>query len=317
MALGISQRSGAVVEPMLSIQWFVDTQPLAEPALQAVKSGETKIIPETWTKTITTGWKTSRIGASLDSYGGDTDPAWYCLDCNHTSSSDGEIRFDASAKPIVAREKPTSCPDCGSDQLSQEVDARHPVLKRLWPSTLGWPDNQEDVDQFYPNTVMETGFDILFWVARMMMMGCKFMGKPPFPTIYLHAMVRDKNGDKMSKTKGNVIDPLHLVHGCGGDVVSPQFKADHPDGLPAYGADALRFTLASMSASGRDIKLSVERIAGYRAFANKIWNASRFALMRLEGATPAPLSEVESILRPADRYVLSRLARATQATNAL
>ena len=164
---------------------------------------------------------------------------------------------------------------------------------------------------------METGFDILFfWVARMMMMGCKFMGKPPFPTIYLHAMVRDKNGDKMSKTKGNVIDPLHLVHGCGCDVVSPQFKADHPDGLPAYGADALRFTLASMSASGRDIKLSVERIAGYRAFANKIWNASRFALMRLDGATPAPLSEVESILRPADRYVLSRLARATQATNA-
>ncbi|MBT6434831.1 MAG: valine--tRNA ligase [Deltaproteobacteria bacterium] len=319
MALGISQRSGAVVEPMLSIQWFVDTKPLAEPALAAVKTGETKIIPETWTKTYyhwmenIQDWCISR-----QLWWGHRIPAWYCLDCNATKSSDGEIRFDALAKPIVARETPTACPECNGTNLTQEVDVLDTWFSSgLWPfSTLGWPDNKEDVEQFYPNTVMETGFDILFfWVARMMMMGCKFMGKPPFPTIYLHAMVRDKNGDKMSKTKGNVIDPLHLINGCDGDVVSSQFKSDHPDGLPAFGADALRFTLASMSASGRDIKLSVDRIAGYRAFANKIWNASRFALMRLEGTTPKPLSEVEDILEPADRYILSRLARAATATN--
>ena len=154
-----------------------------------------------------------------------------------------------------------------------------------------------------------------FGVARMMMMGCKFMGKPPFPTIYLHAMVRDRQGNKMSKTRGNVIDPLHLIHGCTADEVSPQFKKEYPDGFPAFGADALRFTLAAMSGSGRDIKLSVERIAGYRAFANKIWNASRFALMRLDGATPPSVHEIAGSLTPADRYILSQLAKATAEIN--
>ena len=126
-----------------------------------------------------------------------------------------------------------------------------------------------------------------------MMMGTKFMGKPPFPTIYLHAMVRDKFGEKMSKTKGNVIDPLHLINGCPQEEVTKQFQSDYPDGFPAFGADALRFTLAAMSMSGRDIKLSVERVAGYRAFANKIWNAARFVLMRLEGQTPATVEALK------------------------
>ena len=319
MALGVSQRTGAVVEPMLSIQWFVDTKPLAKPALEAVQTGATKIVPETWTKTYyhwmenIQDWCISR-----QLWWGHRIPAWYCLDCNQTKSSDGEIRFDAAAKPIVSQEPPTACPQCQSTRLTQEVDVLDTWFSSgLWPfSTLGWPETTQDLEDFYPNSVMETGFDILFfWVARMMMMGCHLMGKPPFPAIYLHAMVRDKNGDKMSKTKGNVVDPLHLIHGCDGDSVSSQFKTEYPDGLPSFGADALRFTLASMSASGRDIKLSVDRIAGYRAFANKIWNASRFALMRLEGAQPAPIADMEDKLRPADRYILSRLAHAAHTTN--
>ncbi|MEC9465310.1 MAG: valine--tRNA ligase [Myxococcota bacterium] len=316
MALGVSERTGAVVEPMLSIQWFIDTKPLAEPALEAVKSGETKIVPEQWTKTYyhwmenIQDWCISR-----QLWWGHRIPAWYCLDCNETKSTDGEVRFAASAKPMVATTKPDKCPDCGSGQLAQEVDVLDTWFSSgLWPfSTLGWPEENEDLKAFYPNNVMETGFDILFfWVARMMMMGCKFMGKPPFPVIYLHAMVRDKNGDKMSKTKGNVIDPLHLINGCESQEVSKQFQAEYPEGFPAFGADALRFTLAAMSASGRDIKLSVERIAGYRAFANKIWNASRFVLMRLEGETPKPLSEMQDDLEAADRYILSRLSEAVE-----
>jgi len=318
LALGKCQRCETVVEPSVSVQWFVDTKPLAAPALEAVKTGQTKIIPDTWVKTYyhwmenIQDWCISR-----QLWWGHRIPAWYCLDCDSPKGTGDSQRFGALAKPIVTREPPKKCTRCGGTRLQQDPDVLDTWFSSaLWPfSTLGWPKETKDLRTFYPNSVMETGFDILFfWVARMMMMGIKLMGTPPFPVIYLHAMVRDKNGDKMSKTRGNVIDPLHLINGCTGAEVSPQFATEFPDGFPAFGADALRFTLAALSQSGRDIRLSVDRIAGYRAFANKIWNAARFVMMRIQGEIPA-LSAVEKDLDSADRFILSRLAAAVTAND--
>jgi valyl-tRNA synthetase len=308
--LGRCQRCRTVVEPSLSVQWWVKTEPLAKPALEAVRTGEVRIIPDTWTKTYfhwmenIQDWCISR-----QLWWGHRIPAWYCTSCDKPRPNG---TYAPTAQPIVAREAPAKCPRCGGSALTQDADVLDTWFSSgLWPfSTLGWPDETPDLKTFYPNSVMETGFDILFfWVARMMMMGIHFMGKPPFPVIYLHAMVRDKNGEKMSKTRGNVIDPLHLINGSKPDEVNAQFRGEYPEGFPSFGADALRFTLAALSQSGRDIKLSVERIEGYRNFANKIWNAARFVMMRLEGATPPPLEKVKANLAPADRYILSRLAR--------
>jgi valyl-tRNA synthetase len=311
MPLGHCQRCETVVEPRLSVQWWVHTGPLAEPALAAVREGKTRIIPEGWAKTYyhwlehIQDWCVSR-----QLWWGHRIPAWYCADCDAPQGPGDEASFGSSAQPIVARTAPERCRRCGGARLVQDPDVLDTWFSSaLWPfSTLGWPDDTDDLRTFYPNSVMETGFDILFfWVARMMMMGQKLMGEPPFPIVYLHAMVRDKNGEKMSKTRGNVIDPLHLVHGCTAEEVSPQFKSEYPNGFPAFGADALRFTLAAQAQSGRDIKLSVERIDGYRAFANKIWNAARFALMRLDGPPPS-IDEVRRELASADRFILSRLS---------
>jgi valyl-tRNA synthetase len=307
--LGRCQRCETIVEPSLSVQWWVKTEPLAEPAKEAVRSGATRIIPEGWAKTYfhwmenIQDWCISR-----QLWWGHRIPAWYCRSCDKPRGAG----FAAGAQPLVAREAPKKCDRCGGSDMVQDPDVLDTWFSSaLWPfSTLGWPEQTLDLRTFYPNSVMETGFDILFfWVARMMMMGIHFMGKPPFPVIYLHAMVRDKNGEKMSKTRGNVIDPLHLVNGCKPEEVGKQFASEYPEGFPAFGADALRFTLAAMSQSGRDIKLSVERIAGYRAFANKIWNASRFALMRLEETAPPAPEAVKKELAPADRFILSRLAQ--------
>jgi valyl-tRNA synthetase len=186
----------------------------------------------------------------------------------------------------------------------------------LWPfSTLGWPDDTADLRAFYPNTVMETGSDIIFfWVARMMMMGIHFMGKPPFSTIYLHSIVRDEHGQKMSKSKGNGVDPLDLIYGAPKEKLSKNQQKAYPDGWPAFGTDAMRFTLAAASAAGRDIKLNLEQMQGYRAFCNKIWNASRFALMNLEGYTPR--AGVPSSEGLADRWIRSRFSAAVEAVNA-
>ena len=308
LSLGRCQRCATPVEPTLSVQWFVKAEPLAAAPLEAVRSGRTRIIPEMWTKTYyhwmenIQDWCISR-----QLWWGHRIPAWYGPD-REIFVAHSEEQAHAAAAAHYGE----------SVQLEQDEDVLDTWFSSaLWPfSTLGWPDDTEDLRTFYPNAVMETGFDILFfWVARMMMMGCKFMGEPPFPIVYLHAMVRDKHGEKMSKTKGNVIDPLQLVQGCPPEDVSPQFKNEYPDGFPAFGADALRFTLAAMSATGRDIKLSVERIAGYRAFANKIWNATRFALMRLDGRPAHPATLRES-LEPADRFILSRLAVTVTQTNA-
>jgi valyl-tRNA synthetase len=278
-SVGTCQRSGSVVEPLVSKQWYVKVGPLAEKASDAVRTGKTKIVPETWEKTWFHWMDNIRDWCiSRQLWWGHQIPAWHCADC-------GEV--------TVARVDATACGHCGSTALSQDPDVLDTWFSSaLWPfSTLGWPEKTPDLKTFYPGTLMETGFDILFfWVARMMMMGLHFMGEVPFETVLLHAMVRDENGQKMSKTKGNVIDPLD---------VSRQ-----------YGADALRMTLASLAGAGRDIKLSMASVETNRNFINKIWNATRFALMNLadfdaNAPKPAQLNRI-------DRWVLARLSAAVE-----
>ena len=276
--IGHCYRCKTVVEPLISKQWFVKVKPLAESALEAVEKGETVIIPDNWEKTYFEWMRSIRDWCiSRQIWWGHQIPAWTCQACG---------------KITVAREDPDQCAYCQSKVLEQEEDVLDTWFSSaLWPfSTLGWPDETTALDSFYPTAVLVTGFDILFfWVARMMMMGIKFMGKVPFKEVYIHALVRDVEGKKMSKSKGNVIDPLTV--------------------MDQYGTDAFRFTLTALSVQGRDIRLSEERIKGYRNFANKIWNASRFALMHLEDYDPhgAPAELPSPSL--ADRWIESRLHR--------
>ncbi|MBI3356345.1 MAG: class I tRNA ligase family protein, partial [Nitrospirae bacterium] len=299
MVMGKCYRCKTVVEPYLSPQWFVKIKPLAEPAIKAVENGRIRIIPEGWTNNYL-GWMRDIKDwcISRQIWWGHRIPAWYCESCNEgrfkrfietgegkTASS--RLIVDPDAKPIVAKTAPTRCPDCGGYKFLQDEDVLDTWFSSaLWPfSTLGWPEQTPELKTYYPTSVLVTGLDILFfWVARMIMMGLKFMGDVPFRNVYIHALVRDAEGQKMSKSKGNVIDPLHV--------------------MDQFGTDALRFTLASMASPGRDIKLAEERIDGYRNFANKIWNAARFAHMYLAGAkTSCPPAE-----RPfPDRWILSRL----------
>ena len=276
LAIGGCYRCRTVVEPYLSMQWYVKVGPLAEPALAAVRSGRTKIIPPQWENTYYDWMENIRDWCiSRQIWWGHRIPAWYCDHC-------GEI--------TVAKEDPTACTACGSDKLRQESDVLDTWFSSaLWPfSTMGWPDHTPELATFYPTSCLVTGFDILFfWVARMMMMGIHFRGEVPFNEVYIHALVRDAQGQKMSKSKGNVIDPLTVID--------------------AYGTDAFRFTLAAFAAQGRDIKLAEERIAGYRNFANKIWNAARFSLMNLEGFEPGVMAGDEVQLTNADRWILFRL----------
>ncbi len=278
--LGHCQRTGVPVEPMLSDQWYVNVKPLAEPAIRAVEEGRTTFVSKEWEKVYFNWMHDIRDWCvSRQLWWGHQIPAWYCPNGHVT----------------VVMDDPTACKECGSSELWQDPDVLDTWFSSgLWPfSTLGWPEQTKALKTFYPTSVMETGFDILFfWVARMMMLGIRFMGDVPFRTVYLHAMVRDEHGQKMSKTRGNVIDPLDVI-------------AQH-------GADALRFTLASMAAQARDIKLSLDRVAGFRAFANKIWNATRFVMMNMpEGQTPAPLDlgKLDEVagLAPADRWMLHKL----------
>ncbi|MCC6624646.1 MAG: valine--tRNA ligase [Deltaproteobacteria bacterium] len=256
--LGHCQRTGVVVEPMLSTQWYVRAKPLADKALDAVQSGRTRFTSIEWERTFyhwMTNIKDWCISRQL--WWGHQVPAWFC--------PDGHI--------TVAAETPGACATCGATALRQDDDVLDTWFSSgLWPfSTLGWPDDTKALRTFYPNAVMETGFDILFfWVARMMMLGIYCMGDVPFRVVYMHPMVRDDQGQKMSKTRNNVIDPLDVTD--------------------KHGADALRFTLAALTTQGHDLAFSVDRLAGYRAFANKIWNATRFVFMNLEAdkvyATP-------------------------------
>lgn len=246
-AVGHSQRSGAVIEPMISTQWFVRTQPLAQKAIEVVTNGTTKFVPENWTKTYLIWMEGIRDWCiSRQLWWGHRIPVWYCRKCE--------------AKTVEMKD-PTQCSSCQSTDIFQDPDVLDTWFSSgLWPfSTFGWPTQTPELKKFYPTSVLVTGFDIIFfWVARMMMMGMKFMGKSPFEKIHIHALVRDEHGQKMSKSKGNVINPLTIID--------------------KYGTDAFRFTIAALSVQGRDILLSEKRIEGYGSFVNKLWNASRFAL---------------------------------------
>jgi valyl-tRNA synthetase len=266
-----------VVEPLVSKQWYVRTKPLAEPAIKAVRSGKIKIVPRAWNKTYFHWMENIRDWAiSRQLWWGHRIPVWYC-------DKDGSMH--------VSRTDLTACPQCGGG-LRQDTDVLDTWFSSgLWPfSTLGWPQVTPELKVFYPTSVLSTGFDILFfWVARMAMLGIKFMGEVPFRHVYIHALIRDAEGQKMSKSKGNVVDPLSV--------------------MDKYGTDAFRFTLAALAAQGRDIRLAEERIEGYRNFANKIWNAARLVLSNLEGYDPALARRGTPSV--ADRWIKSRLAEAT------
>ncbi|MBQ9405559.1 MAG: valine--tRNA ligase [Desulfovibrio sp.] len=273
-AVGHCYRCHTVVEPHVSTQWFVAATKLAPVAREAVPA-LTQIFPETWLKTYYHWLDTIRDWCiSRQIWWGHRIPAWTCKDC-------GEL--------IVAEQAPETCPQCAGHNLKQEEDVLDTWFSSaLWPfSTLGWPENTRDVQRWYPTTVLVTGFDILFfWVARMMMMGLHFMGKPPFGHVYLHALVRDAQGHKMSKSAGNGIDPREMI--------------------AKYGCDALRFTLTAFAAMGRDIRLSEDRIEGYRHFINKLWNAARFALMNLPENAPRPVN-LETVSELHHQWLLHRL----------
>ena len=283
-SVGHCYRCRTIVEPYLSKQWFVKAKPLAEPALEAVRNGSIKIVPKFWEKTYFEWMENIRDWCiSRQIWWGHQIPAWYCSDCKGI---------------IVARETPEKCIQCESKNIVQETDVLDTWFSSgLWPfSTLGWPEKTETLKKFYPTSVLCTGFDILFfWVARMIMMGLKMMKNVPFHQVYIHALIRDAEGLKMSKTKGNVIDPLVM--------------------MDKYGTDALRFTLAAFAAQGRDIKLAEERIEGYRNFCNKLWNASRFAFMNLEDYQGTAELNPAFNHSPADRWILSRLNSTSRDVN--
>jgi valyl-tRNA synthetase len=284
--VGHCYRCKTIVEPNLSLQWFVKTKPLAKAAIEAVRDGRTRIIPEVWEKTYFEWMENIRDWCiSRQIWWGHRIPAWYCDRC-------GAV--------IVSKETPTSCPKCGSDRLTPETDVLDTWFSSaLWPfSTMGWPKGTKLLKLFYPTSVLVTGFDILFfWVARMMMMGLKFMGDVPFRDVYIHGLVRDERGEKYSKTRGNVVDPLDLID--------------------RFGADALRFTLAALTMPGSDLKLSESRTEGYRHFANKIWNASRFALMNLENFNVYGMGKKHSpeAFSLPDRWIRGRLNQAIREIN--
>ena len=284
LSVGGCYRCKTVVEPYLSLQWYVKVGPLAERALQAVRDGRTRILPKQWENTYYDWMENIRDWCiSRQIWWGHRIPAWFCDHCG---------------KITVSMDDPTRCSQCGSDEIRQETDVLDTWFSSaLWPfSTMGWPEQTAELKQFYPTATLVTGFDILFfWVARMMMMGLHFMDEVPFKDVYIHALVRDAHGQKMSKSKGNVIDPLTVVD--------------------QYGTDAFRFTLAAFAAQGRDIKLAEERISGYRNFCNKVWNAARFTLMNLDGFDPDQLVFEDLRLTEADEWILHRLNETVRETN--
>jgi valyl-tRNA synthetase len=277
-------RGGVPIEPLLTDQWYVNAAELAKPAIESVREGRTAIVPKTWEKTYYDWMENIQPWCiSRQLWWGHQIPAWY--------GPDGTIFVEKSeAEAVAAAEKHYGAPT----ELTRDCDVLDTWFSSaLWPfSTLGWPDKTPELDTYYQTDVLVTGFDIIFfWVARMMMMGLHFMKEEPFHTVYVHALVRDKNGAKMSKSKGNVINPLDLID--------------------EYGADALRFSLAIMAAQGRDVKLDPARIAGYRNFGTKLWNATRFAQMN--GVSRQPDFKPEDAKLAVNRWILTELTRATKA----
>lgn len=278
-AVGQCYRCKTVIEPTTSVQWFVAVRPLADKAVAAVRDGRINIYPKSWNNTFYSWMDNIRDWCiSRQIWWGHRIPAWTCSDC-------GEL--------IVRAVDPTACPKCASRAIVQETDVLDTWFSSaLWPfSTMGWPDSTKELATFYPTSVLITSFDILFfWVARMMMMGLHFMDEVPFKDVYLHALVRDKFGKKMSKSTGNVIDPLVV--------------------MKEYGTDAMRFTLTAFAAQGREIRLDEERIEGYRHFINKIWNAARFALMHVAECSDSvkDVADAPGDLPLVHQWILSRTA---------
>jgi len=302
-------RTNSIIEPYMTDQWFVKVKPLAGPAIDAVKNGDIRFVPENWSKTYFNwmdnieDWCISR-----QIWWGHRIPAWY----------------DKEGKFYVANnlEEAQAQAGVGVD-LEQDEDVLDTWFSSaLWPfSTLGWPEKTPELSRFYPTSVLVTGFDIIFfWVARMIMFGLKFAKDVPFKDIYITGLIKDGNGQKMSKSKGNVLDPIDLIDGISlndllekrtqgmmqpklAEKIQKQTKKEFPDGIPAFGTDAIRFTFAALASFGRDIKFDLKRVEGYRNFCNKLWNASRFVLINLESKS----INVNAVLSNQDKWILSRL----------